>query len=268
MRQTAHPCAANPHEVQRSLLRVSHHDLSFRFAYARIVAQDHNALDPSVSAITLETMKHPFPKLIDADDPRTQHVRPLFHMTPGTLLSRDEIAYMRALQDLETRLQLALSHAQQVGRAQGLADVIAQCADALTQAQAQLHQHALDARGTITTLALAAAERILLHTIRNDPHQLVPLVQHVIDSMAPAATLTLALGPDAFTLLEPLRDNLAQQRDITLQLRRCPNDTPWAMRLESPHGVVDLGLEQQLEAIAKAWGVHSDPTPSSRTLEK
>jgi len=204
-------------------------------------------------------MSHPFPKLIDRDDPSAQRAQPLFHMVPGTILSRDEVERMRALRDLNTRLQDALNTAQQEGQAQGLAQVIDQCANALIDAQAQLHRDARASQDAITTLALAVAERILLHTIQHDPDQLVGLVEHVIESFAPSARLTLALGPEAFALLEPLRERFAPQHGTHLQLRRCTNELPWAMRIESHHGSVELGLEEQLAAIATAWGVASNP---------
>jgi len=209
-------------------------------------------------------MRDLFPKLIQAEDPRVQRSHPLVRIESGTILSPDDIDHLNKLRGLEARLEQALKDAEREGQAQGLAQVIDRFADALMHAQEQHYQHIRDARDAITTVAIAAAERILVHTIRNDPQQLLPLIEHVMDSMAPAATITLSLGPNAFALLEPLRDRLMRstQRSTTLQLRRCPNEPPWAMRFESPHGSVDLGIEQQLSEIARAWGV--DPVEGPR----
>ena len=192
--------------------------------------------------------------------PRTtqaaRDAEPLFSIRPGAVLQRDTVTQLQQITALRTQLEGALERARREGYEAGVEEVLSRCALALRGADELAKQH-LEARANdILKLAIAVAERILHDTIAADPERWRDFILETFSTLSHEEHVEVIAGEHTLSLLEDMRARLERRlRGIPLVIRHDKDAAPWALRVEVPGATLELGIEHQLGAIARAWGV-------------
>ncbi|MFO0676826.1 MAG: FliH/SctL family protein [Polyangiaceae bacterium] len=104
----------------------------------------------------------------------------------------------------------------------------------------------------IVRLALAVAERVVEDVLVTDPTTVVTWVRKGLAAIEQSETLFVTVGPELGSLVpRGAFDDVAKNVVVTI----APGEAPFALRLTTAHGCIDLGAEARLAAVTEAVGV-------------
>ena len=104
---------------------------------------------------------------------------------------------------------------------------------------------------SLSTIALAAAERLLHRKLKDEPDLLAVWAQAALHSTRTAASLTLAVHPETLAQIGPLLDELLAAPDLPEQTHVVPDQSVGRSEVvvRQDGGEIHAGLQAQLERL-------------------
>lgn len=108
-------------------------------------------------------------------------------------------------------------------------------------------------RETISALAVAIAEKVILHRLAKEPEIVTRWTEQALEHVRAAETLVVAVHPETLVKVAQPLEALLQAAGVSEDSRIEPDETlePFGVVLRQPGGSVDARLSSQLSLLAE-----------------
>ncbi len=143
--------------------------------------------------------------------------------------------------------------AREAGRAAGHAEAAAACIEARALRDGAL----AEAEQALARVALAAAERLFVERLTDEPARIAAIVAEGVSRARRAREVVVRVHPNDAPVVEALRAEVAARagRPGAFAVRADPAIARGGCLVETELGTVDARLETRLDALARALGV-------------
>ncbi|TGB04808.1 flagellar assembly protein FliH [Halobacillus salinus] len=158
----------------------------------------------------------------------------------------------------EALIESAKQEGYREGLEQGLEDAkmqfeekLNQANEIIDQANASFHQTVRSSEETIIELALVSAERIIGYELDQKDEAFVEVVKRAIREVRDQPEITVTVHPDQYHHVFSQQDELQRithsRADLSIYVR--DDVDPHACLIESPFGLINAGVDQQLSEL-------------------